>query len=282
MNPVRIPRIVIAAGLGLASSAGMTWWFSRVQASEAAPEATRPVVVALRTVAPNEPIGPRDLTLQDRPERFTPAGATDSIEGLIGRSGRIALVPGEPVLEEHLWPRGQRERAILPVPPGMRAVTVAVDEVVGVAGFVQPGMVVDVVSTMDVEGETTTHFLLQRVRVLACAQEADRASGEGARVVSSATLAVTPADTERLILAADRGKIRLAMRSNAESSTARTSGVTPDTLLGVPRRAPDSGPAQRVVRVPVRVPVTVRVVERPSAPRGILVIRGTQTEEVNR
>ncbi len=282
MNPIRIPRIVLAAGLGLISSAGMTWWFSRVQASEAAPEATRPVVVALRTVAPNETIGTSDLSIQDRPERFTPAGATDSIEALVGRSGRIALVPGEPVLEEHLWPPGQRERAILPVPPGLRAVTVAVDEVVGVAGFVQPGMVVDVVSTMDIEGETTTRFLLQRVRVLACAQEADHASEEGAKVVSSATLAVSPTDAERLILAADRGKIRLAMRSNAESSTARTSGVTPDTLLGRSPKAPAPKLAPRVVRVPVRVPVTVRVVERPAAPRGILVIRGTQTEEVNR
>jgi pilus assembly protein CpaB len=282
VNAIRIPRIVLAAGLGLATSAAMTWWVSRNQPTEAAPEPLRSVVVTRHSVAPNAPLEAGDLVVQERPARYTPGTATDSLDSLVGRTGRVALGSGEPVLEDLLWPTGQRERAILPVPPGMRAITVAVDEVVGVAGFVQPGMVVDVVSTLDVEGETTTRFLLQKVKVLACAQEAEHPTEESAKIVSSATLAVTPADAERLILAAERGKIRLAMRSNRESSLARTPGVTPGTLLGRPTPIPHTRAAVRVIRVPVRMSTPARVSERPAAARGILVIRGTSTEEVNR
>ncbi len=280
----KVQRFLVAAGLGLLASGAMFAYVNGANQRADAGEPRGPVLVAKAAIPLNTKILAEQVSVENRPTRYTPEGALSNPELAVGRMTKIEIAPGEPVLEKQLFAQGEEAQAVLPVPPGMRAITVAVDEVVGVAGFVQPGMMVDVVSTMDIDSETVTKFLLQKVKVLACAQEAQRKDDSEAKVVSSATLAVSPADAEKLILAADRGKIRLAMRDQAETGDAKTAGATPQSVMGIKKPvpvAPKAAAKPRIVektRV-VKVMVPVRTVDNKPE---IMIIRGTSTEMVTR
>ncbi|MNL37694.1 hypothetical protein D3C87_1598540 [compost metagenome] len=179
---------------------------------------------------------------------------------------------GDPITDEKLLEPGEAAMTALPIPKGKRAVTVKVDEVVGVAGFIQPNSIVDVIGTWDVEGTPHSKVILQQLQVLAVAQEAGKPDESKARVTSSVTLAVTPAEAEKIILSTERGSIRLAMRSPEESSQVTTAGITPAALSGV--RAKPS----------IKAP-TVRTAARPQAPSAptpppIVIFRAGQPDEV--
>lgn len=282
----KVQRFLIAAGLGLVASGAMFAYVNGANQTADAGEPRGPVLVAKAAIPLNTRLLADQVSVETRPSRYIPEGALTNPELALGRMTKIEIAAGEPILDNKLFVAGEEAQAVLPVPPGMRAITVAVDEVVGVAGFVQPGMTVDVVSTMDVDSQTVTKFLLQKVKVLACAQEAQRKDDSEAKVVSSATLAVSPADAEKLILAADRGKIRLAMRDQAELGDAKTAGATPESVMGIKKPAPAPAkaaakPRPKVIektRV-VKVMVPVRTVDdKPE----IMIIRGTSTEMVTR
>lgn len=280
----KLQRFLIAAGLGLVASGAMFAYVSGANQRADAGEPRGPVLVAKSVIPLNTKLLADQVAVETRPTRYIPEGALTLPDGAIGRVTRIEIAAGEPILDAKLLVQGQESQAVLPVPSGMRAITVAVDEVVGVAGFVQPGMTVDVVSTMDVEGETVTKFLLQRVKVLACAQDSKHKDDPEAKVVSSATLAVSPADAEKLILAADRGKIRLAMRDQAEKGDVLTSGATPQSMMGIKKpepKAPRAASKPRVIEKTriVKVMVPVRTVDNKPE---IMIIRGTSTEMVTR
>lgn len=280
----KLQRFLIAAGLGLVASGAMFAYVNGANQRADAGEPRGPVLVAKAAVPLNTKLLADLVTVETRPTRYIPEGALTMPDGALDRVTRIELAAGEPILESKLFAIGQEAQAVLPVPPGMRAITVAVDEVVGVAGFVQPGMTVDVVSTMDLDGQTVTKFLLQKVKVLACAQDSKRKDDPEAKVVSSATLAVSPVDAEKLILAADRGKIRLAMRDQAEKGDALTTGATPQSLMGVKKPAPARAQAASKPRVVERTRV-VKVmvpVRSPENKPEIMIIRGTTTEMVTR
>ena len=270
-------RILIATGLGLVASVAMFLYFNGAnqRAEGAIPKAQ--VVIAKCSIPANSKIEPDELTVETRPTQFIPSGAIVNPSLVIGRTVKTEVATGETLVTAELIPPGQEMQTILPVPPGMRAVTVAVDEVVGVAGFVQPGMMVDVISTITINNQPVTNFLLQKVRVLACAQDAKRSNDPAAKVVSSVTLAVKPEDAEKLILAEDQGKIRLAMRDPKETDIAKTTEETPDTLWGQPRPAKPARPREVTRVVKVYVPV-----HPPQPAPQIMIIRGTTTELVSR
>ncbi|HEY9855973.1 MAG TPA: Flp pilus assembly protein CpaB [Stenomitos sp.] len=280
----KVQRFLIAAGLGLVASGAMFAYVNGANQRADAGEPQGPVLVAKAAIPLNTKLLADQVVVEKRPSKYIPEGALTNPEQAVGRMNKIELAAGEPILDAKLFVAGQEAQAVLPVPAGMRAITVAVDEVVGVAGFVQPGMTVDVVSTMDVDGDVVTKFLLQKVKVLACAQDAKRKDDPEAKVVSSATLAVSPTDAEKLILAADRGKIRLAMRDQAEVGDAKTSGATPASMMGIKKPAPapvKTVSKPRVVEKTkvVKVMVPVRTVDNKPE---IMIIRGTSTEMVSR
>lgn len=272
-------RLLIATGLGLAASVAMFVYFNGANQRAEGAEPQASVLIAKTSLAANDRVVPEQLAVETRPVKFIPAGAISNPDLAVGRILKSEVATGEPLLEAKLLAPGEEAKTVLPVPPGMRAITVAVDEVVGVAGFVQPGMIVDVISTMDIDGQATTKFLLQKVKVLACAQDSKKKDDPEAKIVSSATLAVTPVDAERLILAADRGKIRLAMRDPKETASAQTLGATPESILGVVKKP--SVPAAKPHQVTKIVKVMVPVRSPENAPQ-IMIIRGTSTEMVNR
>lgn len=279
--PLSAKRLALATAIGLGTSALLFFVAGRPQRiARAAEPPQEPVMVVEKAVNAGSTVEADAVVRQLRPASYVPSEALTDPQTVVGRVAREDLVPGEVLLGGLLYPPGQSAvTTVLPVPDGKRAVTVAVDEVVGVAGFVMPGSRVDVIGTMDVNDQPITRVLLQDIQVLAIAQDARRSADPKAKVVSSATLAVTPKQAEVLILAADRGKIRLAMRGPDENKDVRVAAVTPAMLFS---GAHFGGSRAASVRTVTR---TVYVHERSTQPTPepeILVIRGTTAELVNR
>lgn len=233
--------------------------------------------VVRQAVPAGRPLAAGDVALEPWPVAHVPEGTLGVDADPRGRSPRVSLLPGEPLLLARLHPRGVLTgTAGLPVPAGRRAVTVAVDEVVGVAGFVVPGTRVDVIATMDLDGMPTSRVILEDLVVLAVAQEAVGNETDKPRIVPSATLAVTPEEATRLILASDRGRIRLAMRApeDAGRRQLRPPGLTARRLLDAsPHRMKTPVP---VVRIVVRTPRPVVTLSPTDPP--VPVHRGPRTE----
>ncbi|MBM3271283.1 MAG: Flp pilus assembly protein CpaB, partial [Candidatus Sericytochromatia bacterium] len=241
-----IGRIGIALGSGVLMAGGITWWTQFGQVAKA--EQTAPILVVKEAVAVNEPIAARHLGVENRPLQYIPPGALQSVGQALERRTRAALAPGDIIIEEKLARKGEIPSTILQVPAGKRAMAVGVDEVVGVAGFVQPGSLVDVIGVFQVDNEPFSKVILQNVTVLAVAQQQSLPDQPEAKVTSSVTLAVSPSEAEKLILAAERGKVRLAMRSPHETDQVTTAGSNPSTLAGVPKAKPRPAAARPVER----------------------------------
>ncbi|MGE5707074.1 MAG: Flp pilus assembly protein CpaB [Bacteroidota bacterium] len=286
----RSNRLILAAAIGLVATGGLYFALARAPKAESAIP-TEAVLVAVEPIPPNTKIMESQFAPQERPSKFVPAGSIRDPRVAVGRVAKENIYPGEALLEEKLMPPGAQTTLAFPLPEGCRAVTVAVDEVVGVGGFLMPGTFVDVVSTIDVDNKPATKVILQKIQVLAIAQDAAKKDSPQAKIVSSATLAVTPEDAEKLVLAADKGRIRLAIRAPKEDRTINTTGVTSESLLGVSKPAPVKV-ATRVQKVEKSVlrektvykDRVIKVIERPT-PRPeppIMVIRGGQIEMIQR
>ncbi len=128
------------------------------------------------------------------------------------------------------------------IPPGFRAVSVEVDEVVGVAGFVLPGTLVDVLATVmpgTNRSETTTRMILQRIPVLTADQSYQTDPAGDPVLVTVVTLLVKPYEAEALTLASTEGRIQLALRNTLDVDSVSTRGMRINALVqGPPRRAP--------------------------------------------
>ncbi len=273
-------RLVVATALGLATSGALFYYVngSAKQADAGIP--TGSVLVVAAPIPANSKVTPEQVMVESRPSSFIPQGAAVAPDDVVGRVSKAELFPGEAVIDAKFYPLGQEAAMVLPVPPGKRAVTVAVDEVVGVAGFVQPGSFVDVVGTLDIDNRPVSKVMLQMIQVLAIAQDYEKKDEQEAKVVSSATLAVTPQESEILILAADRGKIRLAMRSANELNHVSTTGISPDSLTTKPAMAKTVIRRSVATRIVSTRTIKVPVPQKPD--EAILVIRGTSTEQVYR
>ena len=282
-----VARFATAAGLSLAIT---TVLYVTVVgnkggvSAEAAPKAS--VVTVARPVPAYNKLTPEDVVIKEMPADMVPQGALREESLALNRFARLPLFPGEPVMEAKLFEAGQEYPSALPLPTGKRAVTVAVNEVVGVAGFISVGSYVDVIATMDVEEKSISRIILQGIQVLAAAQNPQPEDEARAKVVSSVTLAVSPAEAEQLTMATEKGAIRLAMRSPLEAESVDTQGVTPAALVGMAKPAPaKAATPQAPARTPVRtVTRTVAVPVQPAAPPdpGVMLIRGTTTTYIKR
>ena len=202
-------------------------------ASAHAGQKTKKVVVAAVKLGLGTPIKAEQVSLAEWPESLLPRGAFSEVEKLIGRVTIAEIFPGEPILEARLAPEGSAAGLPAIIPPGMRAMTVKVDEVIGVAGFVAPGTYVDVVATV-VEGagqEAVSRVILQNVKVLASGQRMETQKDGQAIEVKTVTLQVTPEEAEILALASNAGKLQLVMRNTVDRETVQTSGVDESALF---------------------------------------------------
>jgi pilus assembly protein CpaB len=161
-----------------------------------------------------------------------PTGSFSRLQDLEGRVLRSNVQRGEPILEGRLAPVGTRGGLSAVIPGGKRAITVKVNEVMGVAGFALPGNHVDVmVHTSDQQQAAVSKIVLERILVLAIAQEASRDDTKP-RVVNAVTLEVTPGEAEKLDLARSIGSLSLVLRNQIDTEPTPTAGIRKEDLLG--------------------------------------------------
>lgn len=199
----------------------------------AKPVPTRTLVVAKMPLRYGTELSAAMLEEVPWPSEALPAGAFTKISDVLNGGSRIVLTAieaNEPVLGLKITGPGQRATLSALVKPGMKAVTVRVNDVEGVGGFVLPGDHVDVVLTRTIEkGNATTEVVLQNRRVLAVDQIADERAAK-ATVAKSVTLEVDTVEAQKVWLASTVGNLSLLLRKAGETAQARTRKITLDDL----------------------------------------------------
>ncbi|MFN3431940.1 MAG: Flp pilus assembly protein CpaB, partial [Candidatus Sericytochromatia bacterium] len=266
-HPRALP-LALAIASGLATT-GLMFAYMKAQPEAPAPVATEPMVVAAANVSESQPLGPDSLAVVQVPHR--PDGAFASADALAGRLTLVSIPKGQPVLSSHLAASGAKPALWHRIPPGKRAVTIAIDEVVGVGGFLKPGLRVDIVGVSQSDSAWVTRTIAQNVPILALAQE-DKAKRDdaAARVVPSATLLVTPQQAEAVSLATEQGKIRLVLRAPEDNTIlklppVKAGAAKPPAMPAAPVAAPVAPPAP-----PAEAPrLTAPVPPLPMLPRPV-------------
>jgi len=259
-----------------------------------------PIAVAKVAIPLGTKIIPEQLTVVQFPKDAMPDGAFTSVDKLAGRVAVVNIPVREPVTESKLAPEGTAGGLSAVIPEGYRAMTVKVDDVVGISGFVMPGTLVDVVVVIDPEEKGAqaqgpiSKIVLQNIKVLANGQNIDKPENQrDANSVKAVTLQVTPEQAEKLALASSEGRLQLVMRNSIDQGDEQTTGVDKRTLLGGERAVPapepgslkseqpprqDSRPAPRRLRAQVEAkPATA-----PAPPRAsVEMIEGAKKRSVD-
>jgi pilus assembly protein CpaB len=236
-------------------------------------------------------IRPESVKLGRVPENLFPRGGFSRIEDVVDRPVMLVIQPDEAVVEARLALRGSGGGVAPLIPPGMRAISVRVNDVVGVAGFVLPGMRVDVLVTGRPPGrdDTVTTTVLQNIAVLSAGKTIQVDSKSQSISTPVVTLLVTPEQAEALTLANNEGRIQLVLRNSTDQQPVDTKGRDLRQIYGL-GKAPPPEAAREERRPPAEVAHEER---RPRAeaeaaaappapePERVLMIRGSQkTEEV--
>jgi len=256
--------IAILAGGGLAYGTYNVINAQPVKA--AAPTPTQPVVVASADLPLGAALKADDLRVVNFPKGQAPEGSYDKVSDFVGLGTLTPMVKNEIILSAKL---ATKEAGVgLPpvIPDGMRAVSVRVNEVIGVAGYVLPGNRVDILATAsptDAHQDTITKVILANVQVLTSGtrMEQDQEKGKPMQV-TVVTLLVFPDQAERLALASTEGKIQLALRNPLDKSAPETPGIKPATLMGLvkapaPQRQASTNKKGNPVPVTTTAPASV-------------------------
>jgi pilus assembly protein CpaB len=215
------------------------------------------LAVAARDLPMGAILRTEDVRLLDWPSDVLPLGYAGSAADLVGRGLTTPLRANEPILSSKLADREAGGGLPILIPEGMRAVSVKVDEVVQVAGFVTAGTRVDVLVTLSADGPAQTRTILQNIQALAAGQTIQRDMEGKPQSVSVITLLVTPEQGERLALAASEGRIQLALRNLMDAQEVRTTGARVGALVEGPRPAAAATPRTVSVPAPARERGTV-------------------------
>ena len=183
------------------------------------------------------------------------------------------IAPREPITEARLAPAGTAGGLSAVIPEGYRAMTVKVDDVVGISGFIMPGTLVDIVVVIDPAEKVgmqdpISKIVLQNIKVLANGQNIDKPESEReANSVKAVTLLVTPEQAEKLALAASEGKLQLVMRNSIDQGDEQTSGINKRKLLGgeMAKPQPEPGSLKSEQPNPKPAPQRFRVEPKPVA-----------------
>jgi pilus assembly protein CpaB len=246
----RVFAVLAIAVLAGGSLAYGTYNFMQSAPAPAATMPTQPVVVAAADLQIGTALKKDDLQVIHFPQGAAPEGSFSQAADVLERGLIVPVVKNEPILAAKL--ASKEAGAGLPpvIPEGMRAVSVRVNEVVGVAGYVLPGNRVDVVATAsptDSRSDTTSKVVLSNVQVLTAGTRMEQNQEDPQPTqVTVVTLLVNPEQAERLALASTEGKIQLALRNPLDQGAPDTPGVKTAGLLG--GKQPANTPAPRVAR----------------------------------
>lgn len=291
-------RFLTVLGVSLVFALVVSSVFWQMTAKSNGPEVAAPqqevdVVVAARPLGVGVMIKPPDIKLAKFPSNAVPRGAFTKVEEVLDRPVVSNVLLDEPILDGRLAAKGSGLGLAPTIPVGMRAVTVRVNDVAGVAGFVLPGMHVDVLVTgtpPNAEGVgTMTNTVLQNMMVLSAGKDLQADAQGNAMPTPTVTLMATPAEAETLTLANSAGQIQLVLRNSSDQAVADTAGSFVQELYGGRKRpkvtsesAPTPTPRPRAPRAEPRTEAPVLVAAPPppppppAAPPEVIMIRGTQ------
>ena len=282
----RRTRTFIVVGVAVAMAAVAS--FGVYRAIQNIPERTKYIPAHYLVVAKQDvPVGTlleaQHVRLAGWPQDTTVEGSFPKIEDVIGRGATAQIVANEPITERKLAPKEAGGGLPPTIPEGMRAMSVKVNDVIGVAGFTVPGTRVDVLVTVrDGNGSTNASIsraVLNNIVVLAAGTKFDQEQSKNGQPIKTAvvTLLVTPPDAEKLALAQTEGQLLLALRNPLDVAAVQTQGVRMSGLLGAPSPAPvikASGPTRKAVVIAPPAPP-------PTPQYTIDAIRGgTRTQQV--
>jgi pilus assembly protein CpaB len=247
-------RVLVAFGIAWLTALLLSWW---VYKRTTAPQARD--VVSVTAAAHDLPVGKRiqreDLKQITLDRKDLPKGAFLKASDLVDRAVAVQLLAGEIVLNGKLAAKGSGEGLTALIEPGMRAVSVQVNEISGVSGFVQPGTRVDVLFTrVFSNGDAATTTILQNAKVVAYGRQLDPAAKLDPRDTSRptvATLLVTQEQAQKLVLAEQRGRIRLVLRNGLDDQVDEYTDPVASGDLGIDEpRKPQPPPPPRPVAAP--------------------------------
>jgi pilus assembly protein CpaB len=244
---ITILFVIIAVCLGfLAAMAANQYIKKRTSEGRLESAGATQVVVARGDLPVATTLGTEDVRVIRVPASVVPKGAFTDSKAILGRGTATAIDQGEIITESRLTPVGVGGGLPAMIREGYRAITVRVNDVVGVAGFIVPNTHVDVFTTLRPRGGETagtpgTKLILQNIRVLAAGPYLERDKDNKPVKVTAVTLEVTPEQAEIVSHAQNEGEIRLALRNRLDNGEVSTPGVTTSVLLagrGGPAKSP--------------------------------------------
>lgn len=251
---------LLAGGL----AAYLAFGFLRTPAGEEGAEGTAettPAAVAARDLPVGTIVSREEVRLVDWPAGSLPEGYASSPSEVVGRGLLAGVKTNEPFLSSKLARKEAGGGLPITIPKGRRALSVRVNDVINVAGYVSPGTRVDVLVTLD-EGSSddpATQIVLQNISVLSTGNQVQENQEGDPQNYTVATLLVTPEEAEKLTLASTRGQIQLALRNPLDLDTAATPGIRKANVLTLggrerpvarnPRPAPRSRPSRVQVEI---------------------------------
>lgn len=248
-NPKAVVMLVLSVVIGLGATMVAAGWIAQ-QGSVASSK----VVVAAGDIQLGSRLSAEMLKTVDWPSGSIPPGAMTKAEPLLDRVVKTSVLRGEPILDAKLAPIGTKGGLSAVIPEGKRAMTVRVNDVIGVAGFALPGNYVDIVVNTQIEGNgrgdrQISKIVLEHILVLAVAQESNRDETKP-KVVNAVTLELTPEQAEKLDLARSVGTLSLVLRNQIDKDGVETKGIMKPQLLAgdMPKFQPEKKPQPKVVR----------------------------------
>jgi pilus assembly protein CpaB len=248
-RPWLMLAVALASG-GLAALLAMRYLQQRTTPLAAQPIRSS-MVVAARALPVGTIVSDQHVKTIEWTGGALPLGYVGNPQDVVGRGLISDLQENEPLLESKLAPKGAGGGLPIIISEGKRALTMRVNEVSGVAGFVTPNTRVDVLLTMEdknAAGEPATRIIMQDMRVLAAGQSIQPDKEGKPQPVPVVTFLVTPEQAETLALASGQGSIQLALRNQLDTMEVRTRGTRRSALMGgsiarQPRRVARSAPA---------------------------------------
>lgn len=232
-------RMLIGLVFAVAIALGLSTYVYKQfkQVSTAKPRATGHIVVAASALQLGTRVEASNLRLISWPADEPIAGMFTRIEDCANRALITPVAANEPILDAKLAPKESGAGLPAVIPEGMRALSVAVNDVVGVAGFVTPGTMVDVLVTgktstsSNGSEQSITRMILENVRVLAAGQKIEQDREGKPATVPVITLLVSPGDAAKLAMASTEGKIQLALRNTIDTKKVEPPSVLEATLF---------------------------------------------------
>ena len=215
------------------------------------------IVAAARDLASGVTLTPKDVMLVDWPGEVALPGSFSKVEDVVDHPVLYSLKAKEPVLERELAIKGSGSGLSAMIPPGMRATAVRSNEIVGVAGFLNPGSHVDVLATYSQQGGSgyVTQTILQNVEVLTAGQTIEPDPQGKPQAVNVVTLVLTPEDSQKLQLTSTQGTLQFVLRNGTDEKTAdikpaRLDQLIPAAQSAVPPAMAKNGPKRAAAPPP--------------------------------